>query len=36
VCWFFTINPLIDLKIVEQDVNATEIGTQKGIIPGKQ
>jgi hypothetical protein len=32
---FFAINPLFDLKIAEQIVNATEIGTLKGIITGK-
>jgi hypothetical protein len=31
----FTMNPLVDLKIVEQVVNATEIGTLKEIIIGK-
>jgi hypothetical protein len=31
---FFVINPLVDLKIVEQVVNATEIGTLTGIIIG--
>jgi hypothetical protein len=28
------INPLVDFKIVEQVVNATEIGTLTGIIIG--
>jgi hypothetical protein len=31
---FFVINPLVDLKIVEQVVNATEIGTLTGVIIG--
>jgi hypothetical protein len=32
---FFTMNPLVDLKMVEQVVNATEIGKLKEIIIGK-
>ncbi len=30
--FYLVINPLVDLKIVAQDVNATEIGTLTGII----
>jgi len=32
---FLVINPIVDLKIAKQVVNATEIGALKGIIIGK-
>jgi hypothetical protein len=32
---FLVIYPLVDLKTVEQDVNATEIVTLTGIITGR-
>jgi hypothetical protein len=32
---FLVMYPLVDLKIAKQVVNATEIGTLKGIVTGK-
>jgi len=32
---FLVINPIVDLKIAKQAINATEIGARKGIIIGK-